>query len=446
MVAAFVGFELWVLVNPSVPPLYRQFWPALSLFLLAYWLEGLYPGVSITPVEQLRRCVQGTSIVYLILTTAIFLEKDVGAHSRGVFICCWLLSVALVPFLRAIVCHLFSARSWFGAPVLLLGAGKTAQLLIKEFRSRRALGFRPMACLDDDPSKLGECEGVPVLGPTSMAGEIGRSLRIRYVIVAMPGLSRAHLVPLIERLSSLFPHVIVIPDLFGVASLWVAPTDLGGVLGLHIRHNLLIPFNRWLKRVMDLTVACAGLIAGAPVIALSALLIKRVSPGRAFYCQEREGLGGRTIRVLKLRTMYPEAEKLLSAYLERHPEARHQWERYCKLKNDPRILPIIGRLLRRTSLDELPQLWNVLKGEMSLVGPRPFPRYHTAKFAPEFCALRRRVKPGLTGLWQISARSDGDIDVQTALDTYYIRNWSLWLDLYILSRTARAVLFGNGAY
>ncbi len=164
------------------------------------------------------------------------------------------------------------------------------------------------------------------------------------------------------------------------------------------------------------------------------------------YIQEREGEAGRKIRVWKLRTMYPDADLMLARHLDASSEARQEWVRFFKLKQDPRILPGIGRLLRRTSLDELPQLWNVLKGEMSLVGPRPLPDYHLESFAPEFRVLRSKVPPGLTGMWQVSARSNGDIQVQEALDTYYIRNWSPWLDLHILARTVGAVLFPKGAY
>jgi lipopolysaccharide/colanic/teichoic acid biosynthesis glycosyltransferase len=207
-----------------------------------------------------------------------------------------------------------------------------------------------------------------------------------------------------------------------------------------------MPRNLLLKRTMDRVIAMPLFLMSIPVMAIAVVWIKLASRGPAFHCQMREGFDGRRIAVWKLRTMRVDGERVLESWLAEHPEDRVEWSRYFKLRRDPRVLPWIGRLLRRTSLDELPQLWSVLKGEMSLVGPRPFPDYHLEQFPVEFRALRTRVLPGLTGMWQVSARSDGDIEVQEALDTYYIRNWSPWLDLYILARTVAAVAMARGAY
>lgn len=445
--AGWVGYLLWSQVNNAIGvEFYLQLSPGLALALLIYACAGLYPGAGLSPVEEMRRIMLGTTTVWLIATAAIFLSKDGVLYSRGVFVTSWFCSALLVPVERAFLRKLLARRKWWGVPVLVLGAGKTGKMLVANLRAEPGCGLKPVAYLDDDPDKQGDCDGLQVVGPLSLAPELARRLGIRQAIIAMPGIGGAQLLGVLERVGTTFTRLIIVPDMFGISTLWVSPKDLSGVLGLEVRQNLLIPVNRWLKRGLDVTTALLLGVPALPLLAAAALWIKRVSPGPAFYTQERAGQGRARIRVPKLRTMHVNAESLLLKHLSENAEARREWREHFKLREDPRIVAGIGRWLRKTSLDEWPQLWCVLKGEMSLVGPRPFPCYHLDEFDAGFRALRAQVLPGLTGLWQVSGRSNGDLKVQEAMDTYYIRNWSIWLDLHILARTIRTVLLGKGAY
>jgi lipopolysaccharide/colanic/teichoic acid biosynthesis glycosyltransferase len=241
------------------------------------------------------------------------------------------------------------------------------------------------------------------------------------------------------------PHVVVAENAGGLPNLGLHTRNLGSALGLEVRFDLFRPGHLAVKRWIDLAVAIPLLLLAAPMIVMLALAVKVADPGPAFYRQRRVVQDGRQLGVLKLRTMYADAESRLREHLASDPAAQAEWARFFKLRNDPRILPGIGHFLRRSSLDELPQLWNIVRGEMSLVGPRPFPDYHMASFDPAFQALRVSVPPGLTGLWQVGSRSGGDIGVQQEEDLFYIRNWSLWLDMYILLETVPAVLTSRGA-
>jgi lipopolysaccharide/colanic/teichoic acid biosynthesis glycosyltransferase len=250
----------------------------------------------------------------------------------------------------------------------------------------------------------------------------------------------------LDRLQQHFRHVITLRGVDDLPVEGVQVRNLGGVLGIEYTNNLLRRRNRAVKRAVDLALGVAALALAAPLIAAAALAVKLASRGPAFFVQEREGLGGSRIRVRKIRTMHADAERRLAEHLERRPDLKREWEERYKLRDDPRLIPGLGTFLRRFSLDELPQLASVVEGTMSLVGPRPFPDYHLDRFSPEFRSLRRRVRPGITGLWQVTVRSGGSVVEQQAYDTYYIRNWSLWLDLYILGRTLGAVISGRGAW
>lgn len=198
-----------------------------------------------------------------------------------------------------------------------------------------------------------------------------------------------------------------------------------------------------LKRTLDYAVGIPLFVVALPVIGLLALLIRLISPGSPFFVQEREGLHGRPIYIWKLRTMYVDADARLKRYLDEHPERAEEWRTIYKLDNDPRVLPWIGTFFRKSSLDELPNLWNLIRGDIGLVGPRPFPMYHVADFDPTFRALRITVRPGLTGIWQLRR---GGIEAQTTYDTDYIQNWSNSRDLSLLFQTIPVMIQGKALF
>jgi Undecaprenyl-phosphate galactose phosphotransferase WbaP len=206
----------------------------------------------------------------------------------------------------------------------------------------------------------------------------------------------------------------------------------------------LLPHKRVLKRVLDFTLALLVVPLVLPLIGVLAIWIKLDSAGPALFRQKRIGRAGTPFDAWKFRTMASNASEVLEKYLSQDPELRREWEQNRKLRADPRVTRA-GAFLRKTSLDELPQLWNVLKGEMSLVGPRPIVKEEISRYGTRFGAYTR-VPGGITGLWQISGRSDTSYEERVSLDAYYVRNWSVWLDLYILFRTVGTVLRRKGAY
>jgi lipopolysaccharide/colanic/teichoic acid biosynthesis glycosyltransferase len=200
------------------------------------------------------------------------------------------------------------------------------------------------------------------------------------------------------------------------------------------------------KRAFDLIAGAALLVVTLPLIGISAIAVMLRTGGPPFFAHDREGRGGQSFRMWKLRTMVVDADAMLRCHLELHPEARDEWHRYFRLREDPRVAGAVGRTLRRLSIDELPQLWNVVRGEMSLVGPRPLPPFVIEALPPGFLDLRRRVRPGLTGLWQVSGRSELDLTGLVEVDLRYLTSPSLRMDVRILLRTPAAVIGSHGAY
>jgi Undecaprenyl-phosphate galactose phosphotransferase WbaP len=440
--AAIAGVLIRHWQEPAVIDIqvYLHLWPAALLFVLGYAIERMYTVVGSNPADELRRATLATTLVYLGIAAATFMMRGGEYYSRGIFVIAWLLSLVAVPLGRALVRRLFAPLSWWGYPVVILGAGKTGEMIVKTLRRQPELGLKPIAVLDDDPSKHGSLLNVPVPGGLSLAANLAQRNGVSYAIVAMPGVPHVRLLEIVESYAYTFSHLIVIPDLFGFASLRVPVQDLGGTLGLEVRQQLLLPVPRFTKRAMDLLVTLIGGCMILPLLALLAIAVRLTSRGPILFSQQRPGKLGTPFRIWKFRTMHVDAEERFKRLT---PELREEFTRFGKIKNDPRVT-WVGKWMRKFSLDELPQLWNVLIGELSLVGPRPY-LHDQVPDMKDFDDVVFKVVPGLTGLWQVSGRSELTFEERLKLDAYYVRNWSIWLDIWIMARTL-PVLLGKGAY
>ena len=441
-VTAAAGYLAWarpVLHQPVSE--YAAILPIFLLFPAVYAIAGLYPGFGLGAVETLRRLVHSTNLSFLGLTLASFLLKTDRGYSRVTLAVTWLVALAAVPLARFVLLATVSQLKWWKEPAVIFGRLSDVGILIRSLRHAFSLGYRVVGVVSaDEGVASGSIENIPILGGVEVIprlSDVGVGTALIWDNRDDPRILNA--------LQQKFKHIVLIRD-GGILPLEHAKLrNLGGVLGLEFSASLLNRKNQIVKRGLDLTIGSVLAIVALPVIGCFGLLVKVFSPGAMFYTQIREGLGRKPFGVLKLRTMFPDAERRLTECLERDPELKRQWQRSVKLETDPRIIPWVGRFMRRFSIDELPQLFSVITGKMSLVGPRPFPEYHLSRFDSNFLNLRSDVRPGLTGMWQVMIRSEGDLAEQEMYDTYYIRNWSLWLDTYILVRTAFAVLTSKGA-
>ena len=429
-------------------------WSSFHAWLLVPWIAfrsvgRLYPAIGLAPTEEVRRSFLSAFAV----GSLDFLSRMMsgGAPTAAIVLLLpWLMVPFVTFFTRALARIWLLRRHLFGIPLIVVGSGANARRAVREMLTQPELGLVPVGCFGDElpPDGSAQLAGIPILASLEGGMAYDFPYPVRHGMLALsPGEGGpTRMLEVFNHYLALLPRMYVFPNLVGLTNLSVRPLALGSYCVLSVSHLRFSRFNQVVKRSFDLLFAIPITLLVLPIVTICAILVKINSPGPAFFSQLREGRDGLPIRVWKLRTMVPDAGRKLREHLTQNPEAEAEYERTLKLRNDPRIIPRVGSMMRRTSLDELPQLFSVLAGTMSLVGPRIMPRAEVDRFSMRGQRLRREVPPGMTGLWQVSHRNNSDLRIREVADSYYVDNWSIWMDLWILLRTVRVVLAPEGAY
>jgi Undecaprenyl-phosphate galactose phosphotransferase WbaP len=421
----------------------------LAAVLLTYAITGMYPGFGRTAVEEMRQIFYSLTLGYAVLGLVVYFQKISPYFPRSVFLLGWAFAFLLNLAVRVFIRNRASLLPWWGIPVIVVGPAAESTDVIRRLLQCRRLGLKPVLLLDEQhTSAEPHILGVPIIQSRAQMEEIAALNQVRYAVFVEAPQDQARLSQPgshsdLRWLSRLFPTVMIVLSNPGISSLWVRTVDLEGRLTLQASYHLLSKPALIVKRIFDLGLGSLLAILSAPFMLLILLLIRLDSPGPAIYAQERIGLHGNRIQYLKFRTMRLGAEQLLQELLEKDPQRRLEYETHHKLVRDPRVTRV-GRFLRKFSLDELPQLYHVLTGDLSLVGPRAYMPNEYAQMG-SYAELILQVRPGLTGWWQVMGRHTTTFQQRLQLDEYYLSNWSLWLDIYILLKTAWVVLSGIGA-
>lgn len=366
--------------------------------------------------------------------------------ARSFFVVFWLILLITLYIERLAISLWLKHSHHLYEDVIFVGAGKTAERALHYFQDDLGYRYNVIGFLDDKPISNKITTKYSLLGKVSDAEQIVKNSSIQNVIITAPGMERDNLQRLITTVQPYVRNLSYVPDLIGTPMMGVEAQVLftEEILMLHMRNNLAMHRNKIYKRIFDLVCTIGGGVLILPIIAVVALLVAIDNKGNVIFAHRRIGKDGKEFPCYKFQTMIPNAQEKLQEYLASNPEARKEWEESFKLTNDPRVTKL-GGFLRKTSLDELPQLWNVIKGDMSLVGPRPIVKKEIERYGQYFREYSM-VLPGITGMWQASGRSDTTYDERVAMDTWYVRNWSVWLDILYLAKTVKAVICSKGAY
>ena len=411
--------------------------------ILIFTVRGLYKiRLTGTWFRQAWTIVSSTTLGMAFLITYYFIFQPIS-NSRLLVPFVWATAILILCFARLIVSSLMGILYRLGlgeTRLLVVGSGRLGKMIMQHIVANPNLGYNIVGFLhnmNEPPSDFGRFK---MLGTLDDLGLVIRSMQIDEVIIALPSYlhqQSIRSVRLCERLGTSFK---LVPDLHELSLSRIDMEAIEGIPLIGIKQVSINSFQGFVTRVVDIIVALLILIIGFPLWLCIAIGIAITSPGDILYQQTRIGLGGHPFKVYKFRSMYQDADVRLADLIALN-EAQGP---LFKIKDDPRITPV-GRFLRHTSFDEIPQLFNVIKGEMSLVGPRPALPQEVAQYDELQCG-RLAVKPGMTGLWQIRGRSDISFDEGVLMDLYYIENWSLRLYFQTLLRTIPVVIFGRGAY
>lgn len=421
----WVVFPFLYLLFINVEQLYNrrmQFWQVIEKIFYA----SLYAIVAIIIILYVGQIAASTSRLFIVFLGA--------------------LSFLYLTVFRYLTKKILAKLQLLQIPVLIIGAGKTAELLVQGIINDAGMGYKVIGLLEDNCVKAGILKRFNVLGKFADAEAVIEKTGVQHIFIAAPGMEQEKLTQLIYKVQPLVKNMGIIPNLVGIPMGGIEVESLFNekLMLLRLKNNLARPWNRYLKTMFDFVLTLVGTLAISPILLFIAIWIYKDSPGPVIFKHTRIGKNGKVFPCYKFRSMCVDAKARLEELLKNDPEAKAEWERDFKLKNDPRITKS-GAFLRKTSLDELPQIFNVMKGEMSLVGPRPVIQEELKRYG-EYVNDYLMVKPGITGMWQVSGRSDIDYQERVLLDSWYVRNWSVWIDIVMLFKTFKVVLLRKGAY
>lgn len=444
--SAFVLRNIIMRGGPELRVSWLNFWIVFPAFYVLFLnMERLY-----TRRAQFWQIIKSIFYCSVYATIAIIIELYVaqlaGSTSRLFVGLLWIFSFVLLVITRFFIKKLVAKMELLQLPVLIIGAGKTAEVLVRGIAKEESLGYKIIGFLEDKNTNNRLLREYSLLGGFNDAEKVIKRTGVQHVFIAAPGMEQEALLHLINKVQPLVKNIAIIPNLIGMpmGSLEVESLYNERIMILRVKNNLARKVNRVVKLVFDYLLTIVGTVLISPILIAIAVWIYKDSPGPVIFKHIRVGKNGQAFPCYKFRTMCVDAQEKLTELLANNPAAKEEWERDFKLKDDPRITKS-GAFLRKTSLDELPQIFNVLRGEMSLVGPRPVIKEELERYG-EYLGDYLMVKPGITGMWQVSGRSDTTYEERVQMDSWYVRNWSVWLDVMLLWRTVKAVVKSEGAY